>query len=290
MSLVHMELPRPPLFIFVEQDAGEDAAGEDAEATGREESVCLLVGADVREGYLAVGYAGGQQLPTVTLGQVDVPAPAAVGGRLLPADKFHGEVLGAKGLIHLVAHLEAVEADARPYLRYDVGGTGAIGGSHLANGSLGNAPQRSPPAGMDGTDGATRPVEEQQGDAVGRGDAYAQAAHVGHQRVDTLQPLAALAGRQCHKVLVDDGSLCQVNLVGHQQPLVGYAQQAAQRSAVLAYRLFAVSTIAVDVERSILPTTKTAPACAAEGSHAGADVVIIQFRVHFDFTLRSYRT
>ena len=58
----------------MQQDARIDATGVDAEATGGEESVGLLIGADRRNSDSVGTETGSQQLQPVALRQVDVPS------------------------------------------------------------------------------------------------------------------------------------------------------------------------------------------------------------------------
>ena len=169
--------------------------------------------------------------------------------------------------------------DAWSYLGYEVGRTGAIDGSHLADGFLYDALHGASPAGMNGADGPLPLVKQQHGDAVGCRDADAHALHVGHQGINTLQRGLPFIVRTLQEVLVHNGNLRQVHLMGHHQTVVAHVQQLAQGLAVLSDSLLVVPTIAVDVKRGIVALAAAPLSGAAEGHHLGPHLVIVQLRL-----------
>ena len=140
-----------------EHDGGEDAAGADAEAPGREIAVGMLVGADARHDDAVGAEAGVDELQAVAGRQVDVPLGIAT------ADGLHVEAGGKEGVVDLLAHLEALERDARPDDGHEVGGARAVGVGHGQDGLAGYAAHRAAPSGMDGADGLVAGISGRKG-------------------------------------------------------------------------------------------------------------------------------
>lgn len=76
-----------------------------------------------------------------------------IGRWIFPADGFHVETIMGEGFVNLVAYLKTVDMDAWPNLRYKVGRTGTIDGSHLCHSLLNDTLNGSSPAGMNGANG-----------------------------------------------------------------------------------------------------------------------------------------
>ena len=121
---------------------------------------------------------------------------------------------------------------------------------------------------MHGTRHAPPPVEEQQRDAVGRGNANADALHVGHYGIGALERLLALSIVESEQLRVYLSDTRQMHLVRHQQLPRVDAEQMAQRLAVFLYGRGVVATIVVDVECSIVALAVAPMSGAAEGHHA----------------------
>jgi len=135
---------------------------------------------------------------------------------------------------------------------------------------------------MNGANGTVGAVEEQHGDAVGRGHADAYAGHVGHQSVHALKGLCRMA----QQGMVYNGHFRQVHLMGQEQTVVADAQQLAEQLAVAPHGLLAVATIGVDVELAEGPLAEASLASGAEGRHTLAHLVVLQdWFCHFRFVL-----
>ena len=260
-------------------DASEEAAGIDAQSAGREIAVGLTEGADGREADGLGRETSGSQLKTVAAGQVDVPFFFCTCG-IAAADDRHVETGCAEGVVYLLPHLEAVEADARSYLCPQLFGTRTVGTGHGRHRLLTDACHRAPPSGMNGTDGVVGLVVEQYGDAVGCRHANAHAAQVGHQGIAALQGLCPLRWREGHQVLVDLGDARLVYLMWHQQVIVADAETLAEQRTVTADVLVGIATKSVDVERGIAITETAPQTCGGERRHLRTKVVEVEHGAH----------
>jgi hypothetical protein len=121
---------------------------------------------------------------------------------------------------------------------------------------------------MNGTDSTLPWVIEQHGDTVGCGDTYTHILHIGHQRIITFKVYIPL--------FVNHGYLSLVDLMRHQQTVVGNIQKAAQRLAVLADSLLTITTIAIDIKLAIAPCAIAPFTHRAEGGEALSYMIVLQ--------------
>lgn len=163
-----------------QKNTREDATGMDAEATGGEVGVAVLVGADCAVEDVVFFDAHGQELLAVAYRQVNVPLA------IFLAYFFHIETCCLKLVVDFLSHLKTVEADAGTYLGDDVLRMRSVDISHCPNGLLNDAGHRASPTGMNGCDGSLLWVVEQHGDTVSRAHTDTHALQVGHQGIGTL--------------------------------------------------------------------------------------------------------
>ena len=190
------------------------------------------------------------------------------------ADVRHREARSVKRLIHLITHLEAVQADARSYLCRHILGLRAIGCAHLGKRLLCNAADGATPTCMNGSNGAMATVVKEYGNAVCRAHADAHPSQVRHHRIDALKLLHPLCSRALEERLVNPCHLCAMYLMGQDQPLVTDAQRLTQQPSVHSYRLLVVPTILVDVERRVVPHAASPVPRRAETHHVLVQVII----------------
>ena len=132
-----------------------------------------------------------------------------------------------EGFVDLVAHFEAVEMNAWPYLCDELLRVCAVCCCHGTDGFLDDALDGASPPGMDGTDSMVNAVVEQHWDAVGCGHTDAHTTEIGHQRIDALQCLLSFCGGLSHEVLVDFSHLGKMYLMRYDELVVRDAQQQA---------------------------------------------------------------
>ena len=216
-------------------------------------------------------HANGFELQPIAQRQVDVPF------LIMATDSRHLKAGLLKSLIDLIAHLKAVEADARTNLSHHLMWLRAIHLHHFINSHFHDALYRSPPASMYSTDSLMLRVVEQYRDTVGCRDTDAYVADISHQGIHTLQLLLLFASRQIQKRLINGNHLCQMNLMWHQQPIVADLQQFTQRLTVLCDGFGLIATVTVDIEFTIVPLTITSTTGGAKGCDAFAKVIITEF-------------
>ena len=107
--------------------------------------------------------------------------------------------------------------------------------------------------------------------------ANTHAGFVCHQSVDSIEFLQYFLSRKSQHLTVNDCNFRQMYLMRHQQTMVFDAQQLAQSLTISLDGLFAVAAIAVDVKLAIASFAIAALSCAAEGCHALAQGIVLQY-------------
>ena len=145
---------------------------------------------------------------------------------------------------------------------------GTINLRHPCYGLLHDAHHRASPAGMNGTDSTLPWVIEQHRDTVSCRDTDTHILHVGHQRIITLKVYIPL--------FVNHSYLGLVDLMGHQQTVVGNAKQTTQCFAVSSDSLLTITTISVDIKLAIAPCAIAPFTHRAEGGEALSYMIVLQ--------------
>ena len=171
-----------------------------------------------------------------------------------------------KGVVHLVAYLETVKADARTNLGNDICRTRTIDFRHLADGFLYNTLDCAPPPGMNGTDGMMYGVIEQYRNAVSCRYTYTEPRDISHQRINALKVAVP--------ILINDSNLCLMHLMRHDELVITDIKQLTQQGTVLADGLVSVATVAIDVELAVAPCAESSLAGSAKCYHVGMYIVI----------------
>ena len=156
-------------------NAREDTTRTNAQPTGREKVVVLLISAYISAPYVLLWHASRHQLQSVALRQVDVPL-----SRITFTDSQHIEPLITESLPHFITHFKTIEADAWAYLSHQLFGARAIDADHCLDSLLNNTLHRAPPASMYGSNSMMFVIAEQHGYAVGGAHANADVAEISH--------------------------------------------------------------------------------------------------------------